>query len=86
MLLKVSAKGQITLPKNLRTNLGIKPGDNVVVSQRENELVLTPVKETLFDLIGSVPVDGPIDFDVIHEEMKKYVAEKVMASLKDQND
>lgn len=86
MLLKVSAKGQITLPKKLRKQMGIQPGDSVFITQRNDEFVLTPITVTLFDLIGSIPVDGPQDFQKIREETKKYVAEKVMASLQDQND
>ncbi len=45
MLLKVNAKGQITLPQNLRKELGIKPGDSVLITQKDGEFVLTPVKK-----------------------------------------
>lgn len=86
MLLKVSAKGQITLPTKLRKEMGLKPGDSVFITQRDDEFVLTPITVTLFDLIGSIPVDGPQDFEKIREETKKYVAEKVMESLQAQND
>lgn len=41
-LATVSSKFQISLPKALRDRLGLKPGDHLVVEEREGNLVLTP--------------------------------------------
>ncbi len=38
----VSARGQITLPADLRHRLGIKEGDVVTLEERNGELVLRP--------------------------------------------
>lgn len=38
--IKVSAKGQIVIPKYLRLALGIKEGDSVFVTKVENRLML----------------------------------------------
>lgn len=84
MLLKVNAKGQITLPKSLRKELGIKPGDSVLLTQRDDGFVLTPVTKTLFDMVGTISVENPIDFEALREETKRYVAKKVMQSLDDE--
>ena len=81
MLVKVSAKGQITLPKNIRQNLNIKPGDSVAITQRDDELVLTPITKTLFDMRGIIPVSGPLDFDALIEQAKRVVAEDVIAGM-----
>lgn len=81
MLLRVSKKGQITLPKNLRKELGINPGDSVLITQKDDEFVLTPVTETLFDLRGFIPVSGPQDFEAAIEEAKRLVAEDIVASM-----
>ena len=84
MLVKVSSKGQITLPKAIREAMGIKPGDTIVVSQKNDDIVLHPVTATLFDLRGSIKVDGPQDFDAIMEKTKKAVADDIMRELKDE--
>jgi len=51
-LATVSSKFQISLPKVLRERLGLRPGDHLVVEEREGNLVLTPAatvpKEQLF--------------------------------------
>jgi AbrB family looped-hinge helix DNA binding protein len=38
----VSARGQLTLPANLRKRLGIKNGGAIILEERDNELVLKP--------------------------------------------
>lgn len=41
-LATISSKFQISLPKALRDRLGLRPGDYLVVEEREGNLVLTP--------------------------------------------
>ena len=41
-LATISSKFQISLPKALRDRLGLRPGDHLVVEEREGNLVLTP--------------------------------------------
>ncbi len=75
-LVKISPRGQITLPKKIREALSLGPGDSLAVVQRAGELVLRPVKETLFDLRGSISVKGPQDFPAIRAEVKAKVGRK----------
>ena len=42
LTLIVSARGQLTLPANLRKRLGIKNGGAIILEERDNELVLKP--------------------------------------------
>lgn len=37
---KVMAKGQITLPKDIREALGIQTGDRVTLIQKDNQVIL----------------------------------------------
>lgn len=41
-LATISSKFQISLPKALRDRLGLRPGDHLVVEEREGNLILTP--------------------------------------------
>lgn len=84
MLVKVSAKGQITLPKEIRKSLDIEPGDTLALTNMGDYVQLRPVTKTLFDMIGSILVDGPIDFDVLREQTRQYVAEQVMKGLENE--
>jgi AbrB family looped-hinge helix DNA binding protein len=40
MTYKVGAKGQVVLPKELRDELGIQPGDEVVFGRGDHEIVV----------------------------------------------
>jgi len=48
---KLTSKGQITIPKNIRTALGLKTGGRVVLIPEGREVVMIPkMKEPLRDL------------------------------------
>jgi antitoxin PrlF len=58
---KVTSKGQITLPAELRKALNLRPGDRVDFRKNEDgnyELVAKPLR--FEDLRGIVKLDGPI--------------------------
>jgi AbrB family looped-hinge helix DNA binding protein len=42
--MRVTEKGQVTIPKNVRSNLGIEPGSEVEFVLREGEAVLRLVE------------------------------------------
>jgi len=48
----LSSKGQITFPKELREALGLQPGDQLVFSIVDGELVVTPKSLDFNDLAG----------------------------------
>jgi AbrB family looped-hinge helix DNA binding protein len=74
---KITGKGQVTIPKRIRDELGLKPGDRVLFVLRDGEVVLQPIKSTLLDLKGSVePRRRPEDFKVVRKHTKKRVARK----------
>lgn len=57
---KITSKGQITLPVEMRRELGLKPGDRVDFRRNARggyEVVAKTVK--LEDLRGIIPYDGP---------------------------
>lgn len=80
MLVKVGPRGQITIPKSVRTQLGINPGDSlVIVLTKDDEIVLQPVTETIFDLVGLIPVpaSGPLSIEQLRESAVDYIVERV---------
>ena len=42
---KITSKGQITVPKEIRRTLGVKEGDRVVFEQSGDEIVVRPVRK-----------------------------------------
>ena len=65
----VGRRGYITIPRNLRRQIGLKEGDRVTLVVEGDQIVLRPITQTLLDLRGSVPVKGPQDFDAIRKQV-----------------
>ena len=55
---KLSSKSQIVLPADLRRKLGIKPGDNVRIEARGDEIVITPMTESAYERLKAL--GGPM--------------------------
>ncbi len=54
---KLTFKGQVTIPKKVRTALGIQAGDLVIFSVEGGKAVLEPfIKKSLLDFYGTLPV------------------------------
>ncbi len=76
----LTSKGQMTIPKEVRKALNLKPSEKVIIVVEGNQAIIQPVRGNLLDIGGSVKMTGrerPIDFKKVREEVKKRVARKV---------
>jgi len=48
----LSPKGQVTIPKEMREALNLRPGDQLIYSVIDGEIVITPKNIDLKDLAG----------------------------------
>lgn len=71
--LTLSSKGQITLPKELRDQLDLQPGDTLVYTIIDNQVVITPKSIDFADLAGLLG-DPPLGRATL-EEIDRSVAE-----------
>ncbi len=54
----VSSKGQVTIPQEVRTRLGLRAGDRVEFVSKDGETILRPIKgqvNSFRDYIGAFP-------------------------------
>lgn len=66
----LTRKGQVTIPKSLRDQLGLNLGDRISFQLRGEEIVLKPVHRTILDLQGSVkPKNRPEDFGDVRRQV-----------------
>ena len=68
---RVNPKGQITLPREIRRKLKIKPGDQMAVILDGEQIVFKPFTKTLLDMRGSIKVKGEQNFDKIRQDVLK---------------
>jgi AbrB family looped-hinge helix DNA binding protein len=70
----------MTIPKEVRKALNLKPSEKVIIVVEGNQAIIQPLRGSLLDIGGSVKISGrerPIDFKKVREEVKKRVARKV---------
>lgn len=70
----VTSKGQVTIPKEVRTELGIETGTSVMFVRTPQGYLLRPTGQSLARLRGIVKYDGP---PVTIEDMNEGVLDAV---------
>ncbi|MBI4685841.1 MAG: AbrB/MazE/SpoVT family DNA-binding domain-containing protein [Nitrospirae bacterium] len=69
---KITSKGQITLPKEVRKLLDVQSGSVVVFEKKDNKIVLTSA-QTLKEFKGILKSNGKsADFNEIRKTAKEY--------------
>jgi AbrB family looped-hinge helix DNA binding protein len=79
-LTRVLARGQITIPREIRKKAGIKPGDLVVLDVVEPgkvELHTLP-RMTLAEMLERYHIDEPIDWEHFTEDWQEIAARDAM--------
>lgn len=76
----ITRKGQVTIPKAIRDQLGLEEGEKVIFIRRGNEVLLKVLRGSMIDLKGSVsPSTRPEDFPRIRRTVKKGVGRKAVS-------
>ncbi len=76
----LTSKGQMTIPKEVRKALNLRPSEKVIIVVEGNQAIIQPLRGNLLDIGGSVKMtdrEKPIDFKKVREEVKKRVARKI---------
>jgi len=76
----MTSKGQMTIPKEVRKALGLKPAGKVIILVDGDQAILKPLKGDILDIGGSISIPNsqkPADFRKIREEVRKRMARKV---------
>lgn len=79
IIMTITSKGQVTLPKPVRKALGVDKGDRVVAVVSPTRVFLEPAGRGVLDFVGKmgklkIPKGKTVD-DLIHEATLEY-AEK----------
>lgn len=76
-VVKVSAKGQVTIPADVRKFLGVKPGSYIRFVVCKNAVNIEAAEHGIRALKGSVPVSKQQDFSSIRQKVMEEVAHEV---------
>jgi AbrB family looped-hinge helix DNA binding protein len=72
VLLRLSSKGQLVLPKNIREKLNLKNGDQFQVRIVEGKIVLEPVRKDAIDRLHGILVGTDV-LKELEEEHRREV-------------
>lgn len=79
---KITFKGQVTIPKEVRNALGIEEGDSVIFMVEKDRAILKPLKKkSLRDFYGILPATHPFRGiesvrKEVHRNISKHLLEK----------
>lgn len=74
---KMTSKGQITIPKEVREQFNVKEGDQFQVIINNDSINLKPIKKKkLSEIMGKIKIEEPIDIEKMREVAQKDFAEK----------
>ena len=75
---KITSKGQITLPKEVRKLLNVQEGNVIVFGKENDKIVIKPAK-TLRDFKGLLKnIKTEENFDEIRKKVKKSMGKRVI--------
>jgi len=63
----IGRRGQMTIPRHIRRQLGLQEGDRVAFIYQGDQVLLVPLRQSLLDLRGSVSVQSEQDFEAVRK-------------------
>ena len=83
-LMKVTSKGQVTIPSEIRKLLGIEPGGEVIFRVADGRVEILPSPMTLDEVYKSVPpINRPEDFKELRRVALDEHSEKLLEEMKE---
>ncbi|MBI4763084.1 MAG: AbrB/MazE/SpoVT family DNA-binding domain-containing protein [Deltaproteobacteria bacterium] len=82
-IVTLKTKGQMTLPKEVRREMDLKPSEKMMISVEGNLIIIRPLKGSILDIGGSIPISEslkPIGFKKVRKEVWKHIGQKAAVS------
>jgi AbrB family looped-hinge helix DNA binding protein len=82
---KMTSKGQITVPKDVRLKLGLKPGDRIrFLLEADGRVRLMPAKRDISELVGILPrPKRALSIEEMEDAIGRAVADRFMRHDRD---
>ena len=80
----LTSKGQLTIPKEVRNSLNLKPLERVVIVVEGDHAVIKPLRGNILDIGGSIRTpdhEKPINFKKVREAVRKRVGKRIAKGI-----
>ncbi|MBI2913877.1 MAG: AbrB/MazE/SpoVT family DNA-binding domain-containing protein [Chloroflexi bacterium] len=82
IITRVTSKGQVTIPVEIRRALGLKARDRVAFTLVDGAATVRRAESVIDELFGSVKYDGPpLDFRKLRREFEDDMAREVWREM-----
>ena len=77
----ITSKGQVTIPKDVREKLNLRPGDRLLVTVQGDRIIMIPIRmRSLSEMFGALPVEEALadvraTRETRHQDLAKRVEE-----------
>jgi antitoxin PrlF len=79
---RMTSKGQVTIPAEIRQELGLKPRDTVEFARDGERIFIKPMESQLLQSYRSIPaLDPPMTDRELREAFEQDVADEVASEL-----
>lgn len=79
-LVSITSQGQISIPAPLRRKLGLNKNKKALVTEKEGELLIKPVKD-LLDLKGLFKTNIKLSPKKVRQAFEEYLGSRAVAKL-----
>jgi len=75
----ITSKGQVTIPKEIREQLNLRPKDRLLMMVQGDRIIVIPIRmRPLTELFGALPVKEPVpDLDTIREQLRRELGRRI---------
>ena len=77
MFARMTSKGQVTIPREIRQRFNLKKGSLLTFAIKEDRAELAVVEDDILALKGSVRVKKAQDFKAVRTEIERRIAQDV---------
>jgi len=77
----LTSKGQMTIPKEVRKALNLKPSEKVVIVVEGDQAIIKPLKGNILDIGGAIKIgdrEKPIHFLKVRGKVRKEVGKRAV--------
>jgi AbrB family looped-hinge helix DNA binding protein len=73
----LTSKGQMTIPREVRKALNLKPSEKVVIVVEGDQAILQPLRGNILDIGGTINIgerEKPVHFRKVRERVRRQIA------------
>jgi AbrB family looped-hinge helix DNA binding protein len=77
----ITAKGQVTIPKEIRKTLRLKTADRLLFLQEEGRVILYPIRGNILNVYATIKQRRPLDFKNLRKKTKEEVSKRIEGEI-----